>query len=112
MADAKAVVSAVDFMAAVGGKTEIYTVDGITVELRSLHYEEAEALMAEYSNKPAAMLYQMFVRGIAKPELTEAQRAQLRQAHPSFVQKIGGRVAELSGLSNPDGDSPLAGGGS
>lgn len=113
MAGNKTVSSAVDFLAAVAGKTELFEVEpGVFVELRSLGYEESESLIAEYGDKPVALTYQLFAYGLVRPELTDEQKAELRKARPGPVSRMGSRVAELSGLGQEEGASPLAGSGS
>lgn len=109
----KTVSSAVDFLAAVAGKTELFEVEpGVFVELRSLEYEESETLLAEYGDKPVALTYQFFSHGLVSPELSEVQKQELRKARPGPISKMGTRVLELSGLNQKEGDSPLPGGGS
>ena len=113
VADAKAmeVASAIDFMAAVAGKTELFTTSGITVEVRSLTYEEAEALMAKYSDNPIALTFHALLGGLVSPVLTAAQIEELRKSRPGPITAIAQRIMALSGLGTSDEKSPLAGGG-
>ena len=112
MADAKAITSAVDFMAAVAGKTEVFTAAGVTVELRSLGFDEAEALMAQYGEKPIEMTFHVLLAGLVAPKLDEAQIKALRQSRPGPLSTIAGRIMTLSGMGGSEGGkSPLDGGG-
>lgn len=111
MADAKAIVSAVDFMAAVAGRTELFTTDGVTVEIRSLTFEEAETLMAKHSDNPIALTFNALLAGLVEPKLSATQITELRQSRPGPISAIAQRIMELSGMGAQSGGTPLAGGG-
>lgn len=105
---AKAISSAVDFLAAIAQKTELHEVEGMTVELRTLEWAEVQQIMARHSNDNLEMLFQMAYAGLASPKVEEAQ---LRRARAVFVNSIGTRVAQMSGTAQ-DASGPLAGDGS
>lgn len=104
----KATSSAVDFLAAIAGKTELFEVEGVTVELRGLEWTETQKLYALAENPPE-MTFQAALMGLVAPMISEEQ---FRKAHPGAIQKISARVMEMSGLGAAASDSPLAGGGS
>lgn len=109
----KATSSAVDFLAAVAGKTELFEVAGVTVELRSLDYTEVGELRARHGDDFVEMSMQAILLGLVSPKLDEAQLAQLRHSRPGPLAEIAARITEISGLSDDGpGASPLAGGGS
>jgi hypothetical protein len=109
---AKTISSAVDLMAVLAGKTELFETDGLTVELRSLTFAEVNDL-ANYKGDNAEMAYQAFVRGLVSPALEAEQLDALRKGLPGPLLKISKRVLTLSGLEGDKEDaSPLAGGAS
>ncbi len=107
---AKAIASASEFLAAVSGKTHLFEVAGVTVELRSLEWAEAEELLSKYRDNAPQMAFQAAVKGIKSPPLNEAELQQLSKAMPGAIQAISGEVMRLSGMVA--GDAPLDGGGS
>lgn len=109
---AKAISSATDVLAALAGKTKLFEIEGVTIELRALEWAEAETLYAEYGDKPAEMTYQAARMGISAPVFDEAQLAQLRKAMPGAIQKISSEVMAMSGMAPEEGGRPLAGSGS
>jgi hypothetical protein len=109
----KAITSAVDFLAAITGGTELFEVEGVTVELRSLTWEEAQRLNANHKGDVTEMTFQAAALGIVAPALTAEHLDALRQAKPGVIAKISNRVMTISGMMEEDeGGSPLAGGGS
>lgn len=104
----KAISSAADFLSAIGQKTELFDTQGVTVELRSLEWAEAQQLNARYGNDNAELSFQTALAGIVAPKVEEAQ---LRKARAGVVSDIGRRVAVISGMLKED-DRPLAGSGS
>lgn len=106
----KARLSASEMLVALGGKTVMFEVDkGVEVELRSLDWGEGQALNATHGKDAAELTFQMAYAGLVSPKLEEAQFRGLRAG---VVAKISKRVAEISGMADEEGDSPLAGGGS
>ena len=108
----KATTSAVDFLAALSGETDIFETDGVTVELRSLTFTETQRLGVKFKNDNTEMAFQALALGLVKPALTPEQLEQLRQAKPGPLMKIAKRVMEISGMVDEEGGSPLAGSGS
>lgn len=108
---AKAISSASEFLSAIAGKTELFDVEGATVELRSLQWAEVETLYAQYGDKPTEMTFQAARMGIVAPVLDEDQWAAFRKALPGAIQDISNRVMRMSGMLKEDG-RPLAGIGS
>lgn len=106
---AKAISSAVDFLAALTGEPQPFEVEGITVELRPLTFVESQKLVTEYKDDSTEMAFHALKLGIVSPKLDEAQIEQLRQARPGPLLKIAKRVFEISGMGQDDG--PLAPGG-
>lgn len=104
---AKAISSAVDVLAAIAGRTELFEIEGVTVELRSLEWAEVQHILTHNDGNNMEQLFQMAAAGIAAPKIEEAQ---LRKARASFVTGVGKRVAEISGTAQSD--VPLAGAGS
>lgn len=104
---AKAISSAADVLAAIAGKNDVFETDGVTVELRSLAWDEVQSILARFPNDNMEQLFQFALAGLASPKLEEAQ---LRKGRSSFVTAVGGRVAQISGAK--DDDRPLAGTGS
>lgn len=107
----KAISSAADFLKAIAGKTELFPVEGATVELRSLEWAEVETLYAQYGDKPTEMTFQAARMGIVAPQLDEAQWGILRKSLPGAIQAISNRVMAISGMLGAGG-GPLAGTGS
>lgn len=107
----KAISSASDFLAAIGGKTELFTVEGVTVELRSLGWAETQSLNAQYGDNATEMTFQAALLGIVNPKLDEAQLEQFRKARPGPISDISRRIMQMSGMLK-EGDGPLAGDGS
>lgn len=108
----KAISSAVDFLAAVGGKTELFEVEGVTVELRSLEWGETQSLNTQYGDNLTEMTFQVALLGIVEPKLDEGQLAQFRKARPGAVSAISKRVMQISGMLKEEDDRPLDGTGS
>lgn len=109
----KATTSAIDFLAAISGGTEEFEVEGVTVELRSVTFEEVAQVNNQHSGNNMEMTFQMVVLGLVSPKLDEAQIQQLRLARPGVITKISNRVMTISGMMEEDENgSPLAGGGS
>lgn len=104
----KATTSAVDFLAAIGGRTELCEVEGATVELRSLSFAETQTLSAQYGDDNTELALRMVELALVNPPLTVDQ---LRQVRPGPLAQLAQRVTALSGLEAPAG-SPLAGTGS
>jgi hypothetical protein len=111
MTDAKAkeVSSAAEFMARLGSKTELYEVEGLTVRIRSLGYEDAQAIGAGQTNGLEAA-FQALVLGLVEPKFDEEQLIALRKAKPGPLLDIARRIMEISGMM--EGSGPLAGDGS
>ncbi len=109
---AKAIASASEFLAAVSGKSHLFEVAGVTVELRSLEWAEAEELLSKYADRPAQMAFQAAVKGIKSPPLDEVALAQLQKAQPGVIQAISSEVMRLSGMAAEVGGGPLDGSGS
>lgn len=105
----KATSSAVDFLAAVSGDTQLFETDGVTVELRSLTFAESQKLLRDNPNDNSEMTFQALVMGLVAPKLDAAQLEQLRAAKPGPLMKIARRVMVISGMVEDDG--PLASGG-
>lgn len=105
---AKAISSAVDFLAAIAQKTEPFTVEGVTVELRSLEWQEVQQITGRHPNDNMEQMFQFALKGLAAPKIEEEQ---LRKARAVFVNSIGTRVAQMSGTQQ-DNTGPLAGDGS
>lgn len=106
---AKATTSAVDFLAAVTGEPQLFEVDGLTVELRSLTFSESQKIVTEHKDDNTELAFQALVLGLVAPKLDEAQLQQLRNARPGPLMKIAKRVIEISGMGEDSG--PLAPGG-
>lgn len=109
---AKAISSATDVLAALAGKTKIFEIEGVTIELRSLEWAEAEMLYAEYGDNPTRMTFEAARLGINAPVFDEAQLIQFRKAMPGAIQKISSEVMAMSGMTPEDDNRPLAGSGS
>lgn len=109
---AKAIASASEFLAAVAAKSHQFEVAGVTIELRSLEWAEAEELLSKYGDKPAQMAFQAAVKGIKSPPLDEVALAQFHRAQPGAIQAISGEVMRLSGMVAEAGGGPLDGTGS
>lgn len=105
---AKAISSAADFLNAIAQKTEVFEVEGIAVELRSLEWAEVQQILGHNTNDNMEQLFQFALAGLAAPKVEEAQ---LRKARAIFVNSIGTRVAQMSGTAQ-DNSGPLAGDGS
>lgn len=106
---AKAISSATDFLNAIGQKTELFDTQGVTVELRSLEWADAQQLNAKYGNDTTELSFQTALLGIVAPKIEEAQ---LRKARAGIISDIGRRVAQISGMLKEDDSRPLAGAGS
>jgi hypothetical protein len=112
MMTTKAISSAAQFLTAVSGKTELFEVEGATVELRALGWEETQQLSATYGENLTEMTFQAVVLGLANPKLDEAQLAQLRMASPGAISEISKRIMRISGMLKEEDGRPLAGTGS
>lgn len=109
----KATASAVDFLAAISGGTELFEVGGVTVELRPLTFAEVQGLVAAHKDDAAEMSFQALTLGLVAPTLEPAQLDQVRNGKPGVLMKIAQRVMAISGMGEEDENgSPLAGGGS
>lgn len=108
-AKAKAVSSAAEFMARVGGKSELYEVEGLVVRIRSLGYEDAQSINAANANG-LETAFQALVLGLEEPKLDEEQLVALRKAKPGPLMNIAKRIMEISGMI--EGSGPLDGNGS
>jgi hypothetical protein len=105
---AKAISSATDFISAIAQKTELFEVEGVTVELRSLDWGEVQQILGNSTSNNMEQLFQFALAGLAAPKIEEAQ---LRKARAIFITSIGTRVGQMSGTAG-DSTGPLAGGGS
>lgn len=105
----KATTSAVDFLAALAGETEIFETSGLAVELRSLTFAEVQQLGTKYKNESTEMAFQALALGLLSPKLDAEQLATLRVGRPGPLMKIAQRVMQLSGMTEDEGGSPLAG---
>ena len=103
----KAISSAADFLRAIQGKTEVFEVDGVVFELRSLPWADTQVIMGKYADNQMEALFQLALASIKAPEVTEEQ---LRQAPPTMVIGLGTQASQLSGLNASAG--PLDGSGS
>lgn len=108
-AKAKEVSSAAEFMARIGGKSELYEVDGLTVKIRSLGYEDVQAISGPTVNG-LETAFQALVLGLVEPKLDEEQLAALRKAKPGPLMNIAQRIMQISGMV--EGSGPLDGNGS
>lgn len=106
---AKAISSAADFLNAIAGKTEVFEVEGVTVELRSLDWEEVQQLQTRFGNNYAELTFQTALAGLVAPKVDEAQ---LRKGRAGMVADIGNRVGVISGMIKEADNRPLAGTGS
>lgn len=107
----KATTSAIDFLAAISGGTEVFEVSGLTVELRSLTFAEVQRLSAAHKDDSTEMAFQALVLGLVEPKLDEEQLVQVRQGRPGPLMKIATRVMRISGMvDTEEGGSPLDGG--
>lgn len=106
----KATTSAIDFLAAISGGTEIYEVSGVSVELRSLTFAEAQKLGTAYKDDPTEMAFQSLALGLVAPKLDEAQLQEVRGARPGPLMAIAKRVMTISGMVEDKENFP--GGGS
>lgn len=106
----KATTSAIDFLAAISGGTEVFEVSGVAVELRSLTFAEAQQLGTKYKDDNTEMAFQAAVFGIVTPKLDEAQLAQMRTARPGPLMAISKRIMQISGMVETEENFP--GGGS
>lgn len=109
----KATTNAIDFLAAISGGTEFYEVEGVkgvTVELRSLTFEEVQKLSAAHKDDNTEMAFQALALGLINPALTDEQKQQMRGGKPGPLMKIAKRVMEISGMVDAEeGGSPLDG---
>lgn len=105
---AKAITSATDFLNAIAQKTELFEVEGVTVELRSLDWAEVQQILGKNTSDNMEQLFQFALAGLAAPKVEEAQ---LRKARAIFITRIGTRVGQMSGTAG-DNSGPLAGDGS
>lgn len=94
----KATTSAIDFLAAISGGTEVFEVSGLTVELRSLTFAEVQRLSTAHKDDSTEMAFQALVLGLVEPKLDEEQLAQVRQGKPGPLMKIATRVMQISGM--------------
>lgn len=108
---AKAISSATEFLTAIAGKTTLFEVEGVTIELRSLGHLETEMLMDKYGDKPLRLALEAARLGIANPVLDEEQLESMGKALPGVIEKLSREVMRISGMSK-ESDSPLAGSGS
>ena len=108
----KATINAIDFLAAITGGTELFEVEGITVEIRSLTFAEVQHMGNKYKDDNYEMTFQTVVAGLVAPKLDAAQVEQMRQSKPGLITRISNRVMRLSAMTEEEGASPLAGGGS
>lgn len=104
----KAITSAEDFASLAAGKTDVFEVEGMTVELRGLDWAEMQSLRTKYEQDEIEMAFQMAYLGLQSPKIEEGV---LRKARPSIVQALVKRVAEISGTARTEADGPLAGDG-
>lgn len=108
----KATTSAIDFLAVIAGETELFETDGLTVELRSLTFPEAQRLFTEHAGDNAEIAFQALTLGLLAPKLDEDQLAIVRNGKPGPLLKIAQRVMEISGMTEGEGGRPLDGSGS
>lgn len=109
-AKAKEVSSAAEFLARLGGKSELYEVDGLVVKIRSLGYEDVQVINSAANGNNMEMAFQAIRLGLVEPQLDDEQIEALRKAQPGPLMNIARRVMEISGMV--EGDGPLAGTGS
>lgn len=107
---AKAISSAVDFLNALTCEPEVYEINGVVVELRSLTFTEVQRIANKHKDDNTEMAFQALALGLVKPELAPEQLEQLRSGRPGILMKIAQRVMEISGMV--EGSGPLAGNGS
>lgn len=110
----KATTSAIDFLAAISGGTELFEVGGVTVELRSLTFAEVQRLSTAHKDDNTEMSFQALALGLVSPKLDDAQLEQMRGAKPGPLMAIAKRVMQISGMVEDEAapGSPLDGGGS
>lgn len=110
----KATSNAIDFLAAISGGTELYEVEGVTTEIRSLTFAEVQQMGVKFADNNYEMTFQVVVAGLVTPKLDVSQVEQLRQAKPGAITKLSSRIMQLSGMTEDTTapGSPLDGGGS
>lgn len=108
----KATSNAIDFLAAISGGTELFEVEGIGVELRSLTFAEVQQMGVKYANDNYEITFQTVVTGLVTPKLDAAQVEQMRQAKPGAITKISNRIMQLSGMTEDEKALGEDGGGS
>ena len=101
--------SAIDFLAAISGETELFEVSGLTVELRSLTFAEVQRMTATNKDNATEMAFQALTLGLLEPKLNEAQLAQVRTGKPGPLMKIAQRVMAISGMVEEEPGVPLDG---
>lgn len=108
----KATTSAIDFLAAISGGTELYEVGGTTVELRSLTFAEVQRLSTAHKGDSTEMSFQALALGLISPKLDGAQLEQMRSARPGPLMAIAKRIMQISGMVEDEAapGSPLDGG--
>ncbi len=107
----KATTNAIDFLAMIAGGTELFEVEGITIEIRNLTFAEVQQIGKKYGDDNYEITFQTVVVGLVTPKLDAAQVEQMRQSKPGAITDISNRVMRLSGMTKEEGGSPLAGGG-
>ena len=105
----KATTSAIDFLAAISGGTEQFEVSGVTVELRSLTFAEAQQLGTKYKDNNTEMAFQALALGLVTPKLDDAQLEQVRAGRPGPLMKIAQRVMQIRGMVETEENFPGGG---
>lgn len=96
-----------DFFAAITGESQEITIDGITVEIRSLTTLETKQLN-KYKD-PFDVSMQMVILGLVEPKLDPTDVEQLEKAKAGFVGKLAKEISRISGMVEEE--SPTDGNG-
>lgn len=116
MAETKgAYLSAEDFLSAIAGETidhEIKAGGRVVgkVQLRTLEFAAVQSAVSRFKDNHGELMLWALDNALVTPQLTDAQREQVRKGKPGPLLELAKHIMQISGMTDEDGGSPLDGG--
>jgi len=95
-----------EFLDGITGKPVEFVVDGMSIKIRSLTVMETKDIQANYSGKEFEAALVTVIYGVVEPKLDMDDMLAIQGAKPGAVIKISKAIADLSGLTVEDENSP------
>jgi len=94
------------FLDGITGKPVDFEVDGLQIKIRSLTVMETKDIQANYTGKEFEAALVTVIYGVVEPKLDMDDLEAIQGAKPGAVIKISKAIADSSGLTVENDDSP------